>query len=254
MSWYCTAQAAWSIDSAASSAALSETLRVWLTVDILEQKPSLGSRAAAFTELIPVVIVDSATSAYFYALSGEMVEIGKERTYFVSVVSGNNKSFLIEGAPIHIVRTGTPTTTDLTYQREFIIRAAVEADTAAPIPEQIIADAPTSKPVLKAQAATLSYNARAQNPCPYIIQFCALSIAKDALYIRNALLRASIHDKRLSDARVEPFFEKVRNIQYHRVRAGCFPSIAEAKEALPSFTTIAQTLKLGVIPIIVKSE
>ena len=64
--------------------------RVWLTVEVLEKKPSLGNKSSAFNEFIPVVIVDSATNAYLYALSGEMVEIGKQRTYFVSVVSGED--------------------------------------------------------------------------------------------------------------------------------------------------------------------
>lgn len=228
--------------------------RVWLTVEVLEKRPSLGSKSSAFNEFIPVVIVDSATNGYLYALSGEMVEIGKERTYFVSVVSGEDKAFLVEGAPVQVVRTGSPTKEDLIYQREFVIRSSVAADTAAPIPENIVAEAAPTKPVLKPQAATLSYNANAQNSCPYLIQFCALSLEKDALQIRDALRKAAAKEKRLADARVEPFFEKVRNIQYQRVRAGCFGSISEAKEAMESFTKISQTLKLGVVPIVVKSE
>jgi hypothetical protein len=228
--------------------------RVWLTVEVLEKKPSLGNKSSAFNEFIPVVIVDSATNAYLYALSGEMVEIGKQRTYFVSVVSGEDKSFLIEGSPIQVVRTGEPQKDDLIYQREFIIRASAPADTSASIPENIVAEAPSPKPLLKPDAATLSYNANAQNACPYIIQFCALSLEKDALQIRDALRHAASSEKRLADARVELFFEKVRNIQYQRVRAGCFATITEAKQAMEAFTKVAQKLKLGVVPIVVKTE
>ncbi|MBL7993318.1 MAG: hypothetical protein JNN25_17905 [Candidatus Kapabacteria bacterium] len=228
--------------------------RVWLTVEVLEKKPSLGNKSSAFNEFIPVVIVDSATNAYLYALSGEMVEIGKQRTYFVSVVSGEDKSFLIEGSPVQVVRTGEPQKDDLIYQREFVIRASTPADTSASIPENIVAEAPSPKPLLKPDAATISYKADAQNACPYIIQFCALSLEKDALQIRDALRRAASKDKRLADARVEPFFEKVRNIQYQRVRAGCFSTITEAKRAMETFTKVAQSLKLGVVPIVVKIE
>jgi hypothetical protein len=230
--------------------------RVWLTVEVLEQKPSLGANASAFNEFIPVVIIDSATNAYFYALSGEMVEVGQNRTYFISLVSDDNASFLIQGAPVQVVRTGEPEDEDIVYQREFIIRATVSADAEAPIPENIVLDAPPApnKPQLKADAATLSYNANALNPCPYVIQFCALSLEKDALQIRDALRRQTPADKRLADARVEEFFEKVRNIRYQRVRAGCFAGISEAKEALQSFSAVAKQLKLGVVPIVVKSE
>lgn len=228
--------------------------RVWLTVEVLEKKPSLGNKSSAFNEFIPVVIVDSATNAYLYALSGEMVEIGKQRTYFVSVVSGEDKSFLIEGSPVQVVRTGEPQKDDLIYQREFVIRASMPADTAASIPENIVAEAPLPKPLLKPDAATISYKADEQRPCPYIIQFCALSLEKDALQIRDALRKASANDQRLADARVEPFFEKIRNIQYQRVRAGCFATISEAKQAMDTFTKTAQRLKLGVVPIVVKNE
>ncbi|MFY8000238.1 MAG: SPOR domain-containing protein [Candidatus Kapaibacteriota bacterium] len=249
-----TASAAQVRDTATIPPPAPAQSRVWLTVEVLEKKPSLGSKSSAFNEFIPVVIVDSATNGYLYALSGEMVEIGRQRTYFVSVVSGEDKSFLVEGSPIQIVRTGEPQKDDLIYQREFVIRSSSPADTAASIPENIVAEAPQQKPVLKPQAATLSYKADAQNPCPYIIQFCALSLEKDALQIRDALRRAASNDKRLTDAHVEPFFEKVRNIQYQRVRAGCFSSINEAKQALEVFTKTAQNLKLGVVPIVVKSE
>lgn len=241
-------------DTAAAPLHTPTQPRVWLTVEVLEKKPSLGNKSSAFNEFIPVVIVDSATNAYLYALSGEMVEIGKQRTYFVSVVSGEDKSFLIDGAPVQVVRTGEPQKDDLIYQREFVIRASAPSDTSSAIPENIVAEAPAPKPLLKPDAATLSYNANAQNPCPYIIQFCALSLEKDATQIRDALRRAASSDKRLADARVEPFFEKVRNIQYQRVRAGCFSTIAEAKQAMEIFTKTAQKLKLGVVPIVVKSE
>ena len=241
-------------DTAAAPIHTPMQARVWLTVEVLEKKPSLGSKSSAFNEFIPVVIVDSATNGYLYALSGEMVEIGKQRTYFVSVVSGEDKSFLVEGAPVQVVRTGEPEKDDLIYQREFVIRSSAPADSSAPVPETIVAEAPASKPLLKPDAATLSYNANAQNPCPYLIQFCALSLEKDALQIRDALRRAASGEKRLADARVEPFFEKVRNIQYQRVRAGCFASITEAKQALEAFSKTAQSLKLGVVPIVVKSE
>ncbi len=223
------------------------TPRVWLTVEVLERKPSLGNSANALNEYIPVVIVDSASNGYLYALSGEMVEIAPERTYWVSVVSGEDKRFYVQGAPVQVVRTGLPTKLDLVYQREFIIKDVVPADTAFALPERISSDAQPAKPSLKPEAATISYNANKLAECPYIVQFCALSLESDATTIRNALKGASIQD-----ARVESFRDVQRNIQYFRVRAGCFTELAPAKAAQDNYFKTAQKLKLGVVPIVVK--
>jgi hypothetical protein len=230
------------------SAVPAQTPHVWLTVEVLEKKPSLGNTASAFNEYIPVVIVDSATSAYLYALSGEMVQLAPLRTYFVSVVSGEDKMFQIDGAPIHVVRTGEPKKNDLIYQREFLIHASVPVDTTALVPERLTADTPArTKPVLKPAAATLSYQATSQ--CPYLVQFCALSLAKDAERISSVLRKASI-----TDIRVEMFVDIARNITYHRVRAGCFATVMAAKTALEQYAKTVQSLKIGVLPIVVKLE
>jgi cell division septation protein DedD len=221
--------------------------RVWLTVEVLEKKPSLGNSSSALNEYIPVVIVDSATSAYLYALSGEMVEVGAERTYFLSVVSGDDKRFNVQGAPVQIVRTGAPVQQDLMYQREFVIKETVKADSTMQVPERIASDTPPSKPTFRTESATISYKADKQQDCPYIVQFCALSLEKDANQIRDALKGASVQD-----ARVESFKDIAREIQYFRVRAGCFTEIMNAKSALESFFKTAQRLKLGVVPIVVK--
>jgi hypothetical protein len=223
------------------------TSRVWLTVEVLENKPSLGSSSSALNEYIPVVIVDSATSAYLYALSGEMVELGAERTYFVSVVSGDDKRFNIQGVPVQIIRTGAPMERDLMYQREFVIKETVKADTAMFMPERIASDLPPAKPTFRAESATISYKADKLQECPYIVQFCALSLEKDATQIRDALKGASV-----LDARVESFKDITRGIQYFRVRSGCFTELSSAKTALDSFFKTAQRLKLGVVPIVVK--
>jgi hypothetical protein len=223
------------------------TSRVWLTVEVLERKPSLGNSASALNEYIPVVIVDSASNAYLYALSGEMVEVGAERTYMLSVVSGDDKRFLVQGAPVQIVRTGIPAQKDLVYQREFIIRETTAPDTSLSVPERISSDALPQKPSLKPEAATISYKADKQIDCPYIVQFCALSLEKDASQIREALKGASIND-----ARVESFKDITRGIQYFRVRAGCFTELGNARTAQDSFFKTAQRLKLGVVPIVVK--
>lgn len=222
--------------------------RVWLTVEVLERKPSLGLSASALNEYIPVVVVDSASNAYLYALSGEMVEVGAERTYFVSVVSGDDKRFHIQGSPVQIIRTGLPVEKDLVYQREFIIKETTTPDTALHLPERIVSDTPPSaKPSLKPQAATISYNADKLPDCPYIVQFCALSLEKDATSIREALKGASVQD-----ARVESFKDISRGIQYYRVRAGCFTELPNAKTALALYFKTAQRLRLGVVPIVVK--
>lgn len=221
--------------------------RVWLTVEVLEKKPSLGSFASALNEYIPVVIVDSATNAYLYALSGEMVEVGADRTYFLSVVSGDDKRFNIQGTPVQIVRTSAPTSKDLMYQREFIIRETVQADTTLQVPERIASDSPPAKPTFRAESATISYKADKLPECPYIVQFCALSLEKDAVQIRDALKGASVQD-----VRVEPFRDISRGIQYFRVRAGCFTEILNAKTSMDIFFKTAQRLKLGVVPIVVK--
>ncbi|TAE25388.1 MAG: hypothetical protein EAZ92_12295 [Candidatus Kapaibacterium sp.] len=222
-------------------------LRVWLTVEVLERKPSLDNTANALNEYIPVVILDSASNGYLYALSGEMVELAPERTYWVSVVSGEDKRFQVRGAPVQVVRTGLPTKLDLVYQREFIINDILPADTELALPERISSDAQPAKPSLKPEAATISYHAKTLSECPYIVQFCALSLEADATIIRNALKGSSIQD-----ARVEPFRDVQRNIQYFRVRAGCFAELAGAKAAQDSYFKTAQKLKLGVVPIVVK--
>jgi hypothetical protein len=222
--------------------------RVWLTVEVLEKKPSLGSTASAFNEYIPVIIVDSATSAFFYALSGEMVQLAPERTYLVSVVSGDDNTFQIEGAPIHIVRTAGVEKEDVIHQHEFLIYSSPASDTASAVPEQLVADAPAkAKPVLKPEAATLSYQARSQ--CLYIVQFCAMSLENDAERISFMLHSASV-----ADSRVEAFADSSRKITYHRVRAGCFTTITAAKGALEGYMKTIQPLKLGIIPVIVKLE
>lgn len=226
----------------------SNTLRVWLTVEVLERKASLGNSASALNEYIPVVIMDSASNASLYALSGEMVELGADRTYFISVVSGDDKRFTIQGAPVQVIRTESPTQKDLVYQREFLIRETLPPDTTLHLPERIVSDAqPMRKPSLKPEAATISYNADKLPECPYIVQFCALSLEKDAMQIREALRSAAV-----SDARVEPFKDIARGIQYYRVRAGCFFELGKAKSAQDSFFKTSQRLKLGVVPIVVK--
>jgi cell division septation protein DedD len=115
------------------------------------------------------------------------------------------------------------------------------------VPERIASDTPPSKPTFRAESATISYQADKQQDCPYIVQFCALSLEKDAMQIRDALKGASIQD-----ARVESFKDISRGIQYFRVRAGCFTETMNAKTALDSFFKTAQRLKLGVVPIVVK--
>lgn len=236
-----------------SADSIAQPLRVWLTVEVSEKKASLGNNSAAFNELIPVVIMDSATQAPLYALSGEVIEIGQNRTYFVSVVSGQDKTFQVQGAPIQIVRTSTPKDDDIIYQREFIIAKEVPADTTAPVPDKIVTDTPQPSPQTAQQTAqpqtttftTVSATVFAE--CPYVVQFCAMSVEKDAVNVRDALRRASV-----KDVRIELFNDTSREIRYHRVRAGCFSTLPQAKTALDKFAQLSQQLKLGVVPIVVK--
>jgi hypothetical protein len=96
------------------------SLKNWLVVEVIERDTPRG-KAVRFTDFLPVVIVDSATQAAIYARSGELVEVGVERTYYLSVASTGERRFTIDGDPVQRLRAGTPIEDDMVYQREFSI-------------------------------------------------------------------------------------------------------------------------------------
>jgi hypothetical protein len=106
--------------------------RNWLIVEVLEKGTpgsstgsqngkSASDREIKFSDFLPVIIVDSLTQGVIYARSGEVVQIGNNRTYFVSVASGRDAPLNIQGEAVQRVRTGTPTDDDVIFQKEFIV-------------------------------------------------------------------------------------------------------------------------------------
>jgi hypothetical protein len=106
--------------SGSNASRTSARFQNWLVVEVIERAEP-GGRAIRFSDLLPVVIVDSATQTPIYARSGELIEVGVNRTYYVSIASSGERRFMIEGQPVQIVRTGLPLEDDMVFQREFYI-------------------------------------------------------------------------------------------------------------------------------------
>jgi hypothetical protein len=96
------------------------SLKNWLVVEVIERATPRG-KAVRFADFLPVVVVDSATQTAIYARSGELIEIGTERTYYISVASTGERRFTIDGDPVQRLRAATPFEDDMVYQREFSI-------------------------------------------------------------------------------------------------------------------------------------
>ncbi len=128
--------------------------RNWLIVEVLEKGTpgsstgshngkSASDRDIKFSDFLPVIIVDSATQGVIYARSGEVVQIGNNRTYFVSVASGRDVPLNIQGEAVQRVRTGAPTDDDVIFQKEFIV---LNASALPPVPATTSTNSSSSLP------------------------------------------------------------------------------------------------------------
>lgn len=106
---------------------LKQPPRVWLVVEVLERVSSAGKSSLAFNDAMTVVILDSATQSPIYARSGELVEVGKARTYYVSIVPPANKPYTVEKDGVQVLRTPRTLADDIVFQRDFTVTPATDA-------------------------------------------------------------------------------------------------------------------------------
>lgn len=109
--------------------------RVWLVVEALERISSPGKSSLAFNDQVKILVLDSASQTPIYTRSGELTEVGRGRTYYISIVQPSDVRYLVEKESVLILRTPVILTDDLVFQRDFTVaRTSTGLD---PLPYQI---------------------------------------------------------------------------------------------------------------------
>jgi hypothetical protein len=293
-------------------------LKNWLVVEIIE-RDAAGGKALKFADFLPVVVVDSATQTAMYARSGELIEIGTDRTYYISIASTGERRFSIDGKPIQRLVAGTPLDDDMVFQREFYVvfengpssaplsispssampnampttpRAESDENELAHLRREMVAmrmelndvkrqkllrESIPQQPASRGEMPSRATRAVASDDesvttddgdepaelttapmimrevasavqCVYRVQFCAVPIEREAERVRAALAHSGI-----APTSVEIFLDPRRNITFYRVRGGCFSSVAQSRNALREYSRLAERLRLGVQPMMVRN-